>query len=139
MSYQEKRAWIYAVVAAVVPVAYVLVLLARAPAAGFAATPYSGPLLVAVGAGVGLNIVAGMLAGMFGGPGGARTDERDRAIGRLGEYAAFYVMSLAAIVPLVLAVREAPYFWIANALYLSFTLAALVSAVVKIYAYRRGH
>ena len=29
-------------------------------------------------------------------------------------------------------------FWIANALYLAFVLAALASAVVKIVAYRRG-
>ncbi len=33
---------------------------------------------------------------------------------------------------------EADYFWIANALYLSFVVAMVVSAVVKIVAYRRG-
>ncbi|MFI5910123.1 hypothetical protein [Dactylosporangium sp. NPDC051541] len=83
-----------------------------------------------------LNGVAGALAGGSGKREAA--DERDRAIGQRGEYIGFYVMSIAAIVPLGLAMREAPYFWIANSLYLSFTLAALVSAVVKIVAYRRG-
>ncbi|GAA2379454.1 hypothetical protein [Dactylosporangium salmoneum] len=133
MSYLEKRAWIYGIVALVVPVAYALVLLARRPAAGLAGSHYAGPMLVAVGAAIVLNIVAGSL---FGGP--ARSDERDKAIGRLGEYAGFYVMSIAALVPLVLAIREAPYFWIANSLYLAFSLAALVSSAVKIVAYRRG-
>jgi len=39
---------------------------------------------------------------------------------------------------LAITMLEYPYFWIANALYLSFVIAALVSSVVKIVAYRRG-
>ncbi|WP_433044164.1 hypothetical protein [Dactylosporangium sp. CS-033363] len=138
MSFQEKRAWIYAAVAVVVPVAYAVTLLLRAPQNGLAASDYVVPLLVAVGASIVLNVAAETVAAGLA-PREARTrDERDRAIGRLGEYAAFYVMSIAALVPLVLAMREAPYFWIANSLYLSFALAALVSSIVKIVAYRRG-
>ena len=67
-----------------------------------------------------------------------RTDERDREINRRGEYVGFYVMSIAAIVPLVLAMAKVEHFWIAHALYLAFVLAALASAAVKIVAYRRG-
>ncbi|GAA3453077.1 hypothetical protein GCM10018962_49100 [Dactylosporangium matsuzakiense] len=136
MSYQEKRAWIYAVVAVVVPAAYAIVLLARAPAGGVAAGEYGRALMIAVSASIVLNGVAGAFAAGSGRK--EPVDERDRAIGQRGEYVGFYVMSGAAIVPLALAVREAPYFWIANSLYLSFTLAAVVSAVVKIVAYRRG-
>lgn len=47
-------------------------------------------------------------------------------------------MGVAAIVPLGLAMAKAEQFWIANALYMAFVLAAFVSAVVKIVAYRRG-
>ncbi|HTJ31967.1 MAG TPA: hypothetical protein VL738_01925 [Dactylosporangium sp.] len=138
MSNLERRAWIYAVVAVVVPVAYAVALLVRAPAGGIAASHYAGPMVAAVVGAIVLNIVAGIVAGMWG-PGRAEPrDERDRAIDRLGEYVAFYVFSIAAVVPLVLAMREAPYFWIANSLYLGFSLAALVSSVVKIVAYRRG-
>ncbi|WP_433203670.1 hypothetical protein ACQP00_34555 [Dactylosporangium sp. CS-047395] len=138
MSFQEKRAWIYAAVAVVVPLAYAVTLLARAPRTGLAAGGYVVPLLIAVGASIVLNVTAETVAAGLA-PREARTrDERDRAIGRRGEHAAFYVMSIAALVPLVLAMREAPYFWIANALYLSFALAAVVSSVVKIVAYRRG-
>ncbi|MEU7867512.1 hypothetical protein [Dactylosporangium sp. NPDC049140] len=138
MSHQEQRAWIYAVVAVVVPVGYAIALLARVPAEGLAASHYVVPLLVAIGASVVLNVLAEAVAAGAAPKDAKAVDERDRAIGRLGEYVAFYVMSIAAIVPLVLAMREAPYFWIANSLYLAFALAALVSSVVKIAAYRRG-
>jgi hypothetical protein len=47
-------------------------------------------------------------------------------------------MSIAAIVPLALAMAEVAHFWIANALYLAFVLAALASSIVKIVSYRRG-
>ncbi|WP_432971916.1 hypothetical protein [Dactylosporangium sp. CA-233914] len=138
MSYQEKRAWIYAVVAVVVPVAYTVTLLVRAPAAGLAASHYVVPMLVAIGGAIVLNIVVEAFAAGGAAKAEKGGDERDRQIGRRGEFVGFYVMSVGAIVPLVLAMREAPYFWIANSLYLSFALAAAVSSVVKIVAYRRG-
>nr|BFE57110.1 hypothetical protein GCM10020063_016360 [Dactylosporangium thailandense] len=138
MSHQEKRAWIYAVVAVVVYAGYVIALLLRMPAEGLAAAHYVTPLLVAVGASVVLNVAAVTVAAGAAPKDVQALDERDRAIGRLGEYVGFYVMSIAALVPLVLAMREAPYFWIANSLYLAFVLAALASAAVKIVAYRRG-
>ncbi len=42
------------------------------------------------------------------------------------------------VVPFILALIEADWFWIANAMYLAFTLAAIVGAVIKLIAYRRG-
>jgi hypothetical protein len=33
---------------------------------------------------------------------------------------------------------EVDYFWIANVLYLCFTLSAVLSSIAKIFAYRRG-
>ena len=138
MSYLEKRAWIYAAVALVVPVAYAAVLLARVPAGGITATHYVTPMIVAVAVAVVLNIAGGTAIGGGSSRAARAGDERDRAVNRLGEYVGFYVISVAAVVPLVLAMREAPYFWIANSLYLAFSLAALVSSIVKIVAYRRG-
>ena len=40
--------------------------------------------------------------------------------------------------PLLLTMAEVDYFWIANSLYLAFIIAAVVGAVVKLVAYRRG-
>lgn len=138
MSSEEKRAWVYAAVALAVPVAYFATVLARAAGRDVAQVAYVRPMLVAIGVGIVANMVLTMLAGVFSPKVAHRTDERDAQIGRWGDYAGFYVMSIATIVPLGLAMAEVEHFWIAQSLYLAFVLAAFVSAVVKIVAYRRG-
>ena len=138
MSSEEKRSWISAIVGVVVPVVYLLVILSRAQETGVADIAYARPLLVSVGVGIVAGIVLAVVAALTSPRGTDRVDERDREINRRGEYAAFYVMSVAAIVPLVLAMAEAEHFWIAHSLYLAFVLASLTASVVKIVAYRRG-
>ena len=65
-------------------------------------------------------------------------DVRDRDIGRLGEYRAGLVLGIGMVVPFILAMVEADWFWIANAMYLAFVIQAIVGAVIKLVAYRRG-
>ena len=137
MSFGEKRAWIYGVIALAVPLVYFATIAGQLAHTDVGRIAYVRPLLIAVTAGVVLNMVATMVAASSPRDRDKR-DERDRQITRLGEYVAFYVVSAGAAVPLGLAMAKAPYFWIANALYLAFVLAALVSSVVKIVAYRRG-
>jgi hypothetical protein len=138
MSSEEKRTWISALVGVVVPVAYLAVVLSQVPGADVATIAYVGPMLTSIGAGIVAAIVLSIVAAMASPTEADRTDERDREINRRGEFVGFYVMSIAAIVPLVLAMAEVEQFWIAHALYLAFVLAALASAVAKIVAYRRG-
>jgi hypothetical protein len=139
MSFEEKRAWIYAAIAVVVPVVYAAVMLGRLGDTDVADVAYVRPLITAIVAAMVLNIVANIVAGMFSRREDVdRKDERDRQINRIGEWVGFHAMSLGALVPLLLAMAEVDYFWIANALYLAFCLAAFVSAVAKIVAYRRG-
>lgn len=138
MSSEEKRSWIYAVVTAGVSAVYFGTVLSKAPGADVTRIAYVKPMLIAIGAGIVLSIVVGIAAAIASPKDADRTDERDREINRFGEYIAFYVMSIAAIVPLVLTMAEAAHFWIANSLYLAFVLAALASAIVKIVVYRRG-
>jgi MFS family permease len=95
-------------------------------------------MLTAIGVGIGANIVLSIMAAIISPREAGKTDVRDKEINQRGEYVGFYVMSVAAIAPLGLAMAKAEHFWIANALYLAFVLAALASAVVKIVAYRRG-
>jgi hypothetical protein len=138
MSSEEKRTWIYAVVGVAVPVAYLATVLSEVPGTDVARIAYVGPMLTAIGVGIGAGIVLTIVAAMASPRDAGQTDERDREINRRGEYVGFYVMSIAAIVPLVMAMAKVEHFWIAHALYLAFALAALASAVVKIIAYRRG-
>jgi uncharacterized membrane protein YidH (DUF202 family) len=138
MSLEEKRAWIYTVVAVVVPAVYFAMILSQVPGADVTRIAYVRPLLTAVGVSIVLNVAATIVASILARDDIAPKDERERQIDRHGEYVGFYVMSVASVVPLVLAMAEAPHFWIANALYLAFVLAALTSSIVKIVAYRRG-
>lgn len=138
MSSEEKRTWISALVGIVVPVAYLATVLSKVPGADVATIAYVGPMLTSIGVGIVAAIVLAIVAAMASPKEAGRTDERDREINRRGEYVGFYVMSIAAIAPLVLAMARVEQFWIAHALYLAFVLAALTSAVVKIVAYRRG-
>ena len=67
-----------------------------------------------------------------------KADVRDREINRFGEYVGGIVLGVAMIGPFALTLTGSEHFWIANAMYAAFVLAGLVSAVVKIVAYRRG-
>jgi MFS family permease len=138
MSSEEKRTWISAVVGFAVPVVYLAIVLSKVPGADVASIAYVVAMLTSIGVGIGAGIVLAIVAAMASPTDADRTDERDREINRRGEYVGFYVMSIAAIVPLVLAMAEVEHFWIAHALYVAFVLAALASAMVKIVAYRRG-
>lgn len=142
MSSEEKHTWIYAMVGLAVPIAYLATILSKVPGADVARIAYVKPMLTAIGIGIGagivLAIILAIVAAIASPKDAGRTDERDREINRRGEYVGFYVMSIAAIVPLILAMAEVEQFWIAHALYLAFVLAALASAGVKIVAYRRG-
>ncbi|MEV6813774.1 hypothetical protein [Micromonospora sp. NPDC051296] len=138
MSSEEKRSWIYVVVSVGVAAVYFVTVLSKVPGADVARIAYVRPMLIAIGAGIGLGIVASIAAAIASPKEAGRTDERDRQIHRLGEYVGFYVMSIAAIVPLALAMAQAAHFWIANALYLAFVLAALAASIAKIVLYRRG-
>ena len=67
-----------------------------------------------------------------------RKDERDKTISRRGDLIGYYVASAGMVGVLALTMLQYEYFWIANALYLSFVVATLVSSVVKLVAYHRG-
>lgn len=132
MTHDEKNTWIYLAIAVVVPVVYAVVLNAR----GGGAEPNYEPLLIgAIAASIVLGIIGGIVLGAAG---KARRDERDARISHTGDLVGFYVMSVAALVPLGLALMEEQHFFIANSLYAAFVLSAIVSSVVKIALYRRG-
>jgi hypothetical protein len=138
MSSEEKRTWIYVVVAVCVAAVYFATVLAKVPGTDVATIAYVWPMLTAIGVGIGAGIVLGIIAAMISPREAGKTDVRDKEINRRGEFVGFHVMSVAAIVPLGLAMAKVEQFWIANTLYLAFVLAALASSIVKIVAYRRG-
>jgi hypothetical protein len=153
MPFEEKMTWVYAVVSAAVPTVYFTRILGQVGDSSVADIDYQWSLLVAIGVSIVLTIGGAILTAIGTAIGGAISaevvgkepvvdidlkDQRDIDINRRGDLAAYYVTSVGVVGVLALAMLEYEHFWIANALYLSFVVAALVSSGVKLAAYRRG-
>jgi hypothetical protein len=136
VTHEEKRAWILGISAIASYAVYLVVVLGRAGGRPLAEVPYVAALLWTVGTSIVATIVASILAAMVSKDGGK--DQRDREIGRFGEYVGHSFVVIGAVAALLLAMAEAPHFWIANAVYLAFTLSAILGSVARIFAYRRG-
>lgn len=138
MTFEEKRAWAMAVIAVVGYAAYVVLVLSRADGRPLTEVPYVGAALWTIGLGIVVGIVSGIVAGIASREEGLQVDERDREIGRFGEYVGQSFVVIGGVSAMGLAMVEAPHFWIANVLYLCFVLSAVLGSVTKIVAYRRG-
>lgn len=138
MAFEEKRAWLMAIVAVVGYAAYVVVVLGRAAGRPLAEVPYVSAALWTIGLGIVAGIVAGIWFGVASRDDGLQTDERDREIGRFGDHIGQSFVVIGGVAAMALAMAEAQHFWIANVLYLCFVLSAVLGSVAKIVAYRRG-
>ncbi|MEV6876582.1 hypothetical protein [Amycolatopsis sp. NPDC051128] len=136
VTHEEKRAWILGIAAIVSYAVYLVVVLGRAGERPLAEVPYVAALLWTVGASIVASIVLSILAAVISKDSGK--DQRDHEIGRFGEYVGHSFVVIGAVAALLLAMARAPHFWIANAVYLAFTLSAILGSVARIFAYRRG-
>lgn len=136
VTHEEKRVWILGIASIASYAVYLVVVLGRAGGRPLAEVPYVAALLWTVGASIVATIAASILAAMLSKDSGK--DQRDREIGRFGEYVGHSFVVIGAVAALLLAMVRAPHFWIANAVYLAFTLSAILGSVARIFAYRRG-
>ncbi|WP_066359889.1 hypothetical protein [Herbidospora mongoliensis] len=137
MTMLEKRAWVYLLVTVVIYGGYVVVILGRRGGGPLTEVDYVPVLLWSLGISIGASIVVGIVAGMIGDH-STRTDVRDREIDQLGDRIGQAFTVIGALGAFVLALVEAPYFWIANAIYLGFALSMIIGSLAKVVAYRRG-
>ena len=105
--------------------------------------PYAIPMLWTIGGAIVANVVLVIVVAIVRGiinrrPEKDQKDQRDREIYRFGERVGQWFIVIGGVGALVLAMVQAPYFWIANALYLGFVLSAILSSITKVVAYRRG-
>ena len=157
MSYEEKLTWVNAVVAIVVAAVYFTIVLGQVGDTPVTEIAYQKTLLIAVGASIVLTVVGAIVTAVGTAVGTAvraevagegpidtddieidQADERDKSISRRGDLVGMYVSSAGAVGVMALVMLEYEYFWIANALYLSFVIGSLVGSAVKLTAYRRG-
>jgi hypothetical protein len=138
MAYEEKRAWIYAVASVVSYAFYVAIVLTRAGDTPLTQAPYATALLWTVGVSIAVQIVLSIAVSIGSPRDRDKRDQRDREIGRFGEHIGQSLVVVGGVAALLLALLEVDYFWIANVLFLCFTLSAVLSSVAKLFAYRHG-
>ena len=138
MSYEERGQWVYVVVTVAAYTAYVFLITSGAGGRPLPEVDYVPVMLWTIGVGIVASIIGRIVVAIVWHSEGHDTDVRDRDIDRLGEYFGGLVLGIGMVVPFILAITEAAYFWIANAMYLAFALASVVSAAIKLIAYRRG-
>ena len=138
MAFEEKQAWAFGITAVVGYALYVVLVLNGAAGRPLVNAPYVTPLLWTTGLGIVAGIVSGIWFGIAARNDGLQADERDREIGRFGDHIGQSFVVIGGVSAMVLAMAEAPYFWIANVLYLCFVLSAVLGSAAKIVFYRRG-
>jgi protein-S-isoprenylcysteine O-methyltransferase Ste14 len=138
MSFQEKSTWIYAVISVIVPGVYFATVIGQLQNTAVTEIAYQGTMLATIGLGIALAIIGHIAVAMSSPKDADKSDERDTNINRYGEYVGSFVLYGGMLGALGLALAESEQFWIANAIYSTFILAALTTSAVKIVAYRRG-
>jgi len=142
MVYQERNTWSSLVVTIVALTVYVVLVLQHAGGGPLTDVDWAPLMLWTIGASVVaailVSIVWGILAGMREPDGVGRSDQRDRDISRMGDRVGQAFMVIAGLGAIALCAVEADGFWVANALFFGFALAAVVGGVARVIAYRRG-
>ncbi len=138
VTHDEKQAWIMVVVSVLTYGIYLVIVLGRLADTGIAQVSYQWVLVWCVVASIVVSIVFSIAVSVANPKDAGKRDQRDREIGRFGDYVGQSFLVLGAVTALLLTLTEAAYFWIANAIYLGFTLSAVFGSVAKIFAYRKG-
>jgi hypothetical protein len=138
MSFEEKSAWIMGVVAVGSYAVYLAIVLGLAGSGPLTEVSYVAPLLWTVGASIAASIALNVVMGISSPRDAGKKDQRDREIYRFGEYIGQSFVVIGGVAALLMAMAELDHFWIANVIYLTFVLSAILGSVAKIVAYRRG-
>ncbi len=138
MSYEEKGKWTYLLASLAAYAGYVAVVLNRAEGRSLTEVAYVAPMLWSIAISVGLSILGRIVFEIARPSESHKVDVRDKEIDRRGQYVAGFVLTIAMIVPLGLAMADVDHFWIANAIYAAFVLSGVTGESIKVIAYRRG-
>ena len=139
MALQEKNAWILGVLAVLAYGTYLVLLSTGSePGTPLEQRPFAWPMIWAIAGSIVVSILLNIIASIGEPKGAERVDQRDRQIGRFGEYTGQSLLVLGSIVALALTMLGAAHFWIANAIFLGFVLSAVLGSIAKIAVYRGG-
>ena len=138
MSFEEKSAWITGLGVGICWLWYAIVAAINLPVQAFVEIGYRGPLIVSVVIAIVIIIASHIVVSIFAPREAGQRDERDRDIERFGNYVGQFVIGVATLGILAMAMLEMHYFWIANLAYLGLALSEIVTSGARIAAYRFG-
>ncbi|WP_448005476.1 hypothetical protein [Agromyces bauzanensis] len=139
MSYEEKGTWVLLTIAVGGYAVYLFLVLPQF----LAGTPVAEidwvtPMLWVIVGAIVAGIIGRILVEIVSPSDSTKGDIRDKEIDRLGERVGNSFVVVGGVGALILAMFDVDTFWIANALYLGFVIAGVLSGVTKLIAYRRG-
>jgi hypothetical protein len=142
LSAEERNTWVQAVVTAAAYIVYAVVILNRAGSTALSEVAYAGTMIWITGATIVTMITGLILSAIFGvvakKENEQKADERGKRTSVKGDSFGLFALATGAGGAMVLAMLEAPHFWIANAIFLGFTISSVLSSIVRIISYRRG-
>lgn len=142
MGYSERNVWTSLVVGVIGVGVYLAIVLPQLSTVPVAEIGWQWPMvyciLGAIAVSIVLSIAWGIVAGMRDPDEEHRADVRDRDIERMGDRVGQAFTVIGGLAALVLAMVGADAFWIGNAIFFGFFLAATLSAIARVIAYRRG-
>lgn len=138
MSHDEKSAWIMGLLAIATYATYLVIVLRRAGDTPLPEVPYVSTLLWTIGASIVASIVLHIVIAAASPKEAGKKDQRDREINRFGEYVGQSFVVIGGVAALGMSLLKLDHFWIANAIYLAFTLSAILGSIAKIVSYRWG-
>ena len=139
MSYEERGQWVYLTATTIGYAVYLVLVLGSANGGPLPDVDYVPILLWTLGGAIVGSVIGRIVVEVVHARDTQRhADERDRDIGRLGEYVGGTILGIGMVGPFILALIEADQFWIANAMYLVFVVASIVGTTIKLIVYRRG-
>ena len=138
MTLEERRSWAFLAVAVVAYGLYLSTVLAQAASVPLVDVDYVPAMLCSIGAAIVAGIVLCIVLGIFTPRRDQPKDVRDRDIAQLGDRVGQSFLVVGGVAALLLAITEAPYFYIANVVYLCFVLSAVLGSVTRVVVYRRG-
>ena len=139
MSFEEKSTWAVLITFILVYGWYFFEVSARLITGDVAGVEYKSLMGVTVVMLIVISIVTHIAITVMAPDESDKADERDREINLRGEYLGGFIVSVAALLGIGLALLELTHFWIANALLLGLVIAEIVTDCTKIFLYRRGY
>jgi len=136
MAFLEKANWVVAAISLITLGIYAAMVVPQAMTTPIGQVSYVQPMICTIVGFVIAAILGHVLAAASNPQEADKTDQRDKEIGHYGERVGNWLIIAGSCVALVLAMAKQDYFWIANSIYIAGLLAALLSAVAKITAYR---